>query len=330
MDVEDEDECIGPVGDANRALDAEISRSPTGVEAAKEAYRRAIERDSNFALGYAGLAGAYGYLAEYDYAPARPALDSARMMAQKAVALDSTLPETRTALAVVLGGDREFEAAEREFKLAIELGPSNARAHYWYSVLLVALGRGEEALREANRAEELDPFAPRGVTAMQRYAQWLISGDRPYLTVPVAERRFPVLKLEPGEPMALAADALDLAQQGNCADARPEIRRAQQLAPGSMRMIQFVAAVHWWCGERARARALNDEMKRLPRARDHGTRIAMMHVLFGEKDSAFAWLGSERWTLGKFSGQSADHRWDPLRSDTRYAELLRSLGLRKR
>jgi TolB-like protein/DNA-binding SARP family transcriptional activator/Tfp pilus assembly protein PilF len=308
---------------------AEISRSPTGLAAAKEAYRRTIERDSMFAAGYAGLAGVYSMLAEYDYAPARRALDSARLMARRAMTLDSTLPDARTALGMLLGTDREFQAAEQEFRRAIQLAPSNARAHYWYSVLLVALGRGEEALAEANRAAALDPFAPRGVTAMQRSAEWLITGEHPEMQVPVAQRPLPILTIEPGEPVALAWEALDLAEQGNCADALPLIQRAQQFVTGnSLRLLQYVGAVDWWCGRRERARALNERMKRLPSASEHGARIAMMYVLFGELDSAFVWLPRTQWTLGWFSGLSADRRWDAVRSDPRFARFIKDLGLR--
>jgi DNA-binding SARP family transcriptional activator/TolB-like protein/Flp pilus assembly protein TadD len=312
-----------------RGRHAELSRSFLGVQTAKEAYRRAIDRDSTFALGYAGLAAAYGFLADYTYAPVGPALDSARMMAERAVSLDSTLPETRTALAVTLGDHGEFGAAEREFRRAIELGPSNARAHYWYSILLVALGRGEEALREAIRAAELDPFAPRGLLAMQRYAVFLMTGQRPHLKqLPVRERR-PILKLEPGEPWARARDAVELSEEGKCAEARSEIGRARQLVPGNnMRMLPDVGSVYWWCGERPRARVLLAEMKRRPDARDQGFRIARLHALFGEKDSAFAWLEHPRWTMAQLSGLSADRFMDPLRSDSRFVQLQRRLGVR--
>jgi Flp pilus assembly protein TadD len=313
-----------------RGRHSELSRSLVGIQTAKEAYRRAVERDSSFALGYAGLAGVYGFEADYGYAPVRPALDSARMMARRAVELDSMLPETRTALAVTLGDAHHFEQAEREFKRAIELSPSNARAHYWYSVLLVALGRGEEALREARRAADLDPFAPRGVLAMQRYAEYLLSGERPYLEqLPVQERR-PILKLEPGEPWAHAAGAVELADEGKCAEARSEIHRAQQLVPpDNIRMLPFVGAVYWRCGERIRARGVLAQMKQRADAGDHGFRIARLHTLFSEKDSAFTWLDRQRWTMAELAGLSADRTLDPLRSDPRYAQLLRQLGVRK-
>ena len=314
-----------------RGRHAEISRSQSGLLAAKAAFRRAIERDSSFAPAYAGLATAYYLLADNDLAPVRIALDSAGIMARWAVELDSTSSETRTALGIVLATNRDFPNAEREFKRAIELSPSDARAHYWYSNLLVALGRGDEALREANLVERIDPFAPRGVTAMQRYARWLISGTRADMQIPVAQRPLPILRIEPGEPIALAWQALDLAEQGNCGDALSQIERARRLTPDTnMRMLGHVAPVYWTCGRRARARDVLRAMQRRADAHDYGFRIAMVFAHFGERDSAFAWIRRHAWTLGNMTGLSADRRTDPLRNDPRYAQLLEDLGLRPR
>ncbi|MDB4871675.1 MAG: transcriptional activator protein [Gemmatimonadales bacterium] len=311
-----------------RGRHAELNRSLVGVETAQEAYRQAVLEDSTFALGWAGLAGVYGFLADYGYAPFQPTLDSAWMMARRAVALDSMLPEARTALAVTLGDAHDFVGAEREFRRAIELGPSNARAHYWYSVLLVALGRGEEALREAERALALDPFSPRGGLAMKWYATYLLTGEYPNLKVPIEQRR-PILKLEPGEPWARSRQAGELAEAGRCKEARSEIIRAREGAPGdNFRMLPWVATVQWWCGQRDSARALLTRMKTLPHARENGYRVAIVHTLFGEKDSAFVWLDRQHWTMAELSGLNADSFLQPLRSDPRYPALLRRLGVR--
>jgi TolB-like protein/DNA-binding SARP family transcriptional activator len=311
-----------------RGRHAELSRSLVGIQTAKEAYRRAIARDSTFALGYAGLAAVYGFEADYNYAPVGPALDSARRMARRAVELDSMLPETRTALAVTLGDAHQFEAAEREFKRAIALGPSNARAHFWYSILLTALGRGEEALREARRALELDPFSPRGALAMERYATWLVTGERPHFKLPVRERR-PILRLEPGEPWARAREGVELAIDGKCDEGRVEIERAQRLAPSpNLRMLAHVGEFHWYCGERARARAILAQMKRHPDVRNHGFRLAWLYNRVGEKDSAFAWLDRHRWTMTELSNLSAGWALDSLRSDPRYLALMKRVGIR--
>jgi Flp pilus assembly protein TadD len=152
------------------------------------------------------------------------------MMAQRAVELDSTLPETRTALALSLGNDGQFEAAEQEFKRAIELGPSNAGAHYWYAMLLVALGRGAEALAEAERTLELDPFAPQPDLNTKRIALYLLTEERPHLKLPIAERR-PILKVEPGAPWPRGRNAVELAEEGRCGEARAQIAQARRLVP---------------------------------------------------------------------------------------------------
>ncbi|HJQ12277.1 MAG TPA: tetratricopeptide repeat protein, partial [Gemmatimonadaceae bacterium] len=311
-----------------RGRHAELSRSLVGVETAKEAYRLAVNEDSTYAPGWAGLAGVYGFLADYSYRPFEPTLDSARMMARRAVALDSTLPEARVALAVTLGDAHDFAGAEREFRRAIELSPSNARAHYWYSILLVALGRGEEALSEANRSLSLDPFSPRGATAMKRYATFLITGEYPHLKQPIEQRR-PILKLEPGEPWARAREADDFAQAGRCKEANAAIAMARQGAPGdNFRMLAWVTRVYWYCGERDKARALLARMKTLPRAEENGYRMALAHTAFGETDSAFVWLDRERWTMPELAALSADFALHDLRADPRYPAMLRRLKLR--
>ena len=139
----------------------------------------------------------------------------------------------------------------------------------------------------------------------------------------------PVLKIEPGEPWARARKATNLAADGRCGEAQSEITHAQQITPDTnFRMIPFVGTVYWRCGERGRARALLNAMKRRPDVRDHGYRAAILHTLFGEKDSAFVWLQHERWTMGELSGLSGDPWLDPLRSDPRYAQLLQRIGIR--
>ena len=311
-----------------RGRHAEVSLSLVGVQAAKAYYQLSVERDSSFALGYAGLATIYWIMADYSFAPVGPALDTSLMMARRAVSLDSTLPEAREALGAALANAGQFEASEREFTRAIELGPSNARAHYSYSILLAALGRGRDALRESQRASQLDPFGARGQLAMQRYATWLLTGQRPYLKQPVSQRR-PILRIEPDEPWARALDAIEYAEQGKCVEARPVIRRAQTLVQAdNLQMLKFVAMVHWFCGERGRARTLLARMKQRGDVRDYGFQVAWLHTLFGETDSAFVWLDHEHWTISKLSNLSAGRWMDPLRADPRFPQLLRRLGLR--
>jgi len=93
-------------------------------------------------------------------------------------------------------------------------------------------------------------------------------------------------------------------------------------------MLSWVVGVHWLCGERDSARALLARMKTLPHARENGYQMALVHTMFGEKDSAFVWLDRQRWTMAEMAGLSADYDLQLLRSDPRYGALLRRLGLR--
>src|SRR5207237_3377845 len=139
----------------------------------------------------------------------------------------------------------------------------------------------EEALREAERGLELAPFSPRAALGMKRSALYLIKGTRPHLKLPVMERE-PILKLEPGEPWARAREAAELAEEGRCVEARSDILRARQLAPGdNIRMLGYVGTVDWLCGQTGRARPPNARMKRRPDAADHGTAIAGLAMTFG-------------------------------------------------
>jgi len=97
-----------------------------------------------------------------------------------------------------------------------------------------------------------------------------------------------------------------------------------------MRMLGHLGAVDWLCSEPARARAVLGDMERSPKARDYATPIAALHARFGEKDSAFAWLGRQQtWSMIHLAFVSADQYMDPLRSDRRFPQLLQRLGIRK-
>jgi tetratricopeptide (TPR) repeat protein len=310
----------------HRGRNAELNRSYVGLQTAAQHYRVAIERESGFGLGYAALSHAYGIMAFYDFAPKVAALDSARILAERAVALDSTISETRTALAVSLANTGHFAAAEREFRRAIELDPSNPDARTWYGVLLVALGQGEEALAQGERALKLDALGPRVTLSVKHWATYLITGQRPQR--PTAERR-PILKIEPGEPWSRAQQAVDLANEGRCAEARSDIARAQRLVPdSSMPMLMHVGAVHWSCDGPTHARALLAQMKRRSDVPDHAFRVAILHARFGDQDSAFVWLDRHRWMLVELAMLSAAPGLDPLRSDPRFPQLMRRLGVR--
>src|SRR6266567_53632 len=134
-------------------------RTSDGIKQAIEQFQQSIERDPNFALGYAGLADSYIGLTFYDFAAPHETMPKAKESAIKALALDNTVAEAHASLAhVLMNYDWNWSAAEKEFKRSIELKPDYATAHEWYAIhYLTATGRLKEAVQEMKKALELEP-----------------------------------------------------------------------------------------------------------------------------------------------------------------------------
>ncbi|HVI07025.1 MAG TPA: tetratricopeptide repeat protein, partial [Candidatus Binatia bacterium] len=134
-------------------------RNTESFHAAAQYFRRAIDRDPNFALAYSGLADTGILLALYGEGHAR--ITEAKQAAEKALQLDDTLAEAHTSLAAVRILDVwDWQNAELEFQRALELNPNYAQAHHWYGNLLLGPeGRHQEAIAELQRAQELDPLS---------------------------------------------------------------------------------------------------------------------------------------------------------------------------
>ncbi|MGD8319442.1 MAG: protein kinase [Gemmatimonadota bacterium] len=137
-------------------------------------FNEAIARDSTYARAWAGLADAWLVLPFYaDTIPSSEAIPRARSAAERALALDPDLAEAHTSLAYAhTVYDWDWAAAERDFRKAIELDPQYPTAHKWYSDMLFAVGRLDEALAEAKRAAELDPRSPnaRTIVGVRKWA----------------------------------------------------------------------------------------------------------------------------------------------------------------
>ncbi|PYT03428.1 MAG: hypothetical protein DMF60_18425, partial [Acidobacteria bacterium] len=134
-------------------------RTEDGLLQGVEYFRKAIEVDQNYAPAYAGLADCYNMLVVYGISQPKEAFPKAKEAATKALSIDPALAEARTSLAFIKHRWDWGRDAEAEFQLAIKSKPSYAPAHQWYSSYLVAMGRFDEAIAEAKRAEELEPLS---------------------------------------------------------------------------------------------------------------------------------------------------------------------------
>ncbi|MFN2501419.1 MAG: protein kinase [Pyrinomonadaceae bacterium] len=150
-------------------------RTTEGYESAISLFQQAISLDAEFVEAYAGSADAYALLAcvmeQIDKRPERMAL--ARQFAEKAIALDPTLAQPYATLGF-MGWHYEWNwtASDEAFKRAIELDPSYATAHHWYSFLLVRMNRMDEAVAEIRRAQALDPLSQIIATDVGEILYW--------------------------------------------------------------------------------------------------------------------------------------------------------------
>jgi DNA-binding SARP family transcriptional activator/TolB-like protein len=283
-------------------------------------YQQAIALDSTFAPAYAALADAYNLIGWEGYG-APEYLDSARTLAEYALALDSASSEAHTTKAFILTSDAEWTRAEAEFKKAIELDDKNALAHHWYAVLLAILNRKDEALNEIRRAHDLDPESQE--IDGKRIVLQLLTGVKASLGNPGRLRGWP----DPNNPGAWAGRAITLARKGQCADAYRASERWQELTPDNTIALVGLILVDQACKQSSRANALLAEVKRRRDAPLMAVYIAMPYVVAQQPDSAFAWLARSHWGIQTYWALRTSNLLDPLRSDPRFPELLRRLHL---
>jgi serine/threonine-protein kinase len=298
-------------------------RSEEGMRAAKEAFERAVVIDPRYALAYAGLSDAWQLLPIYGQVPAKEGLANAKTAALRALALDSTLAEAHTALAVMhLEYDHDRDAAERRYRRAIEFNPGYATAHHWYALFLVAGGRFQEAIAEAEQARRLDPLS-RVINAAVGTVH-LFSRD---YVASIAEFRA-ILVTDPDWSSGLGMLGRALAAAGQYDEAIAQIQQALELSgrPSHKALLAYTLAA---AGRAAEARALLRQL-RAPAAGSivAPVDLAAVHVALGEHDEALRvlHLGVEE-RDEEMMYLKVDPRYDPIRRDPRFAEVLAALDL---
>jgi len=286
-------------------------------------FSEALDLDPTFALAYSGMADAYVQLGYGNGLAPGDAFPKARAAALRALELDSTVAEPHATLAFVhMYYDWNWTAAEREFRRAIALNPSYATAHEWYGLFLASMGRFDEARKQEQRAQELDPLS----TAAGGTAAWVeyYAGD-----FQQAKDKLQIV-LREDSTFALAHLYLGRVYE---ATKRPDSAMAQYEATGTLRTwVPTVAGEGYLLAtvsRNAEARATLarlDSMRRTTYVSAYA--ISLIHVALHEPDSAFAWLDravAERtnWLVWL----NRDPRWRPLRADPRFRRLTGTLRL---
>ena len=296
-----------------------------GTKRGIEYFQQAITVDPGYALAYAGLADCYGSMTGQGIglSPAE-AFQRARAAAVKALTLDDTLAEAHTSLGLIkLNHDWDWSGAEREFKRAIELNPNYPTPYHWYSHYLIVMDRIEESLIMSKRGLELDPLD----LEMNAHLAWHHYFARQYDQA--IEQCLQTMAMDPNFHETHWFLGWAYAQTGQYAKAVDASQKAIALSGGSPEMSAELGYVYAVWGKNDEARKILDELKELSERKyvsPYG--LALICAGLGEKDQALEWLekGYQK-RAGFLIYLGRQPQFDALRSDPRFVDLLRRLGL---
>lgn len=291
-------------------------------EAAKH-FNNAVSKDPDYALAYVGLADSYSLLADYNAIMPDEGYDKARNAALKALEMDDTLAEAHTSLAYVkMYYYWDWQDVESGYKKAIALNPNYATAHQWYSEYLAAMGRFDEALAEIRRAKEIDPLSP----AINAGEVWILYFARRYDEAIERGRKAAEMNPEFAEIHEYLKRCYD--QKGMYREAIAARQMRRKLAgydPTETAALKDAAsatsAEAYW-----KAR-LQQEIDDSRREGFENYDMAEISAQLGKKEQAFEWLEKafEKRDYELMYLKVAPNL-DPLRSDPKFADLLRRIG----
>jgi len=298
-------------------------RSESALQGAIGHFRRAIELDPDFALAYAALADAHTTLGYLGHVPPVSTFPVARPHALKALELDPTLAQAHAALAYIkFYFDWDWPGAAEEFRRALELSPNDPVAHQWYAVYLRAAGKADEAQREIETAQRLDPLSLAINTDVGFHHYY--AGRYPEAIAQLQT----VLAMKKDFLLAHLWLARSLVQVGRLEEALAETAYAEQGAREWPVLITARGFTNGVMGRRDEARAVLREMEQLSSRRfvtAYG--IALVYAGLGENDDAFRWLEKafeerSHWLVWL----RLDPRWKNLRGDPRFDALVQRMN----
>ncbi len=261
-------------------------RTANDLKTAITYFQKAIDKDPNYALPYAGLGDSYALLSAFGAGSPEESLPAAEAAAKKALELDDTLAEAHTSLALVLlAYDLDFDGSIREFRRAIELNPNYATAHHWFGIgPLMRSGRFDEAIAKCKRAVELDPLS------LINNADLGNTYSRAGRYDEAIEQLRKTLEMDPGFYYAHGALGRALESKGALEAAIEEYQKARALNddPGVLAELGHAYASS---GKKTEALKILDQLKELSKQRYVSAySFALVYLGLGDKEEALRWL----------------------------------------
>lgn len=291
------------------------------IEKAIEYYQEAIKQDPDYALAYAALARSQIFRVG---ARPRVALQQAKVAAVKALELNQALPEAHLALAMVkLYSDWDWPGAEREFQRALALDSGNAEAHFYYSHCLAATARLDEAITQARRAQELDPFSP----LIGHYLGRLYYFSRQYDQA-IAEYR-KTLELDMNYAWTHLFLAVAYQKKGIYGEAVTHRQKYWSLMGVKPEDVTELGGLYSASGYTSVLRRWVKWVEGFSQRQGYVTsgELALIYAQLEEKEQAFKWLEKAYQDHTRdLIYLKVDPGYDSLRADSRFHDLLRRIG----
>jgi Flp pilus assembly protein TadD len=299
-------------------------RTGDGLKKAIAYFNQAIETDPAYAEAYSGLADSYALAGDWEYGvlPPRDAFARAGEAVKQALALDPNLAEAHTSLAFALDlYGWGWQAAEEEYRLAIKLNPGYATAHHWYAWHLIVTGQIGDGIAELRKAESLDPLS---LIIKADIADALCIAHRYDEAVQESRK---TLELEQGFAVAHYELGQALAQKHMYDEAIAAFQRAIELSGHNGAFDSNLAYVYAVSGRRDEAKKIMRSLeKRLDQNPSADANVALIYVALGDPDQAMNWLNKAY--EARFNPSILLRPgFDPLRSDPRFQDLMRRIGL---
>jgi eukaryotic-like serine/threonine-protein kinase len=286
-----------------------------------EYFKQAITVDPNYALAFAELSASYSGLGNTGDMNPRDANSIAKAAGEKALELDGNLSEAHVALASIAMDEWNWATAERELRRVIEINPNVARARHKYAHFLIYTGQLEQAVAEIKRATELDPISSNGNFTLSFILHYARRHDE---AITVARK---LLEQDENYYAPHVVMGYALAAKGMYGEAAAEYLEASRLGGDSPSLQVYLGYAYAKSGKRGEALAI---LNHLQTTKEYvsPTELAALYVGLGDKEAALDSLEKayEARDL-QLTFLKADPHYDSLRSEARYQDLLRRVGL---
>ena len=285
-----------------------------------EFFRQALDKDPSYASAYAGMAESYAMLGYNAYLPPNEAFPNAIAAAKRALELDDKLAEAHASMGLASLMTWDWGRADQELRHAIELNANLSDAHVYRSWFLAAVGKLTEAVNEGRRAQELDPLSINVNTGLN--TMYFLQRDY----VKALEQGRKALEISP-DAATIHADLFDIYSARSMQnEAVAELVQQMRLENGPEKAASIDQSYKREGYQGALRKMIEIAGNTSPEDYDPYY-VAKCYVLLGDRDQAIVWLNKAYDAHSGILFVKADPYWDPVRSDPRYIDLLKRMGL---